>query len=42
VNREDRQSECHWVVPSALRKADRESDYTAPISEASDGTLMEV
>jgi hypothetical protein len=28
--------------PGALRKADRELDYTAPISEASDGSLMEV
>jgi len=38
------QSQCHWVVPGALRKADRELDYTAPISEASDsgGSLMAV
>jgi len=42
ANREDRQSECHWVVPGALRKADRESDYTALISEASYGSLMAV
>jgi hypothetical protein len=42
ANREDRQSECHWVVPGARRKADRELDYTAPISEVSDGSLMEV
>jgi hypothetical protein len=28
--------------PGALRNADRESDYPAPISEANDGSLMEV
>jgi hypothetical protein len=42
ANREDHQSGCHWVIPSVLRKADRESDYTAPISEATDGSLMAV
>ena len=40
ANREDRQRECLWVVPSALREANRESAYHIADFGTSEGSSL--